>query len=381
VKTGKRPRLLVLAVGLGVGGAEELIRESLPLAEAEGFDVTVWSLLRGGTVLDEIRRSGGKVELLGAPALWPAAWVHRLWKGLRRERFDLIHSHLFGANLAARLAGHAAGVPVILNSHHGTDAWIGAWPRLLERTTSSLVDRIITCSEAVRRYALEELGLPAERLVVVPNGIRFQRFVLPGRRDSVRAALGLAPDQLVVGTVGRLDEPKKGMAILVDALERVAARIPNVVCLVVGDGTGRRLLEEKVRRKNLEPHVRFLGERRDIPELLQALDLYVQPSLWEGFGLSALEAMASGLPVIASRVGGLPEVVEEGKTGDLVPPGDAQLLADRMTALLCAGERRDRYGREGRRRAQDHFPLDKMVRGWTDLYRELLSEKRCEEAA
>ncbi|HMC82600.1 MAG TPA: glycosyltransferase [Candidatus Polarisedimenticolia bacterium] len=379
--TEGRPRLLVLPVGLGVGGAEEIIRESLPLIEAEGFEVTLWSLKEGGSLREDIGRNGARVRSLEGTSRWSPAVLGRLYRGLRRERFDLVHSHLFRANLAARLVGRAAGIRVIINSHHGTDAWRQSWARGVERATAGLADRIVTCSESVRRAAIEEVGLPPEKVVAIPNGISIRRFAARGQRYAVRTALGLAGDRPVLGTVARLDEPDKGIAVLVSAMEWVASRIPQVICLVAGDGPSRRELEENTLQRGLGERIRFLGVRRDIPDLLQALDLYVQPSLREGFGLSALEAMASGLPVIASRAGGLVEVVKEGETGELVPPGDSAVLGERIVALLQADELRRRYGRQGVLRARDCFPLDRMVREWVGLYRLLLAEKRLEVAA
>lgn len=376
-----RPRLLVLPVGLGVGGAEEIIRESLPLIEAEGFDVTLWSLKAERSLREEIGHEGERAMSLEGSSRWSPVVLGRLYTGLRRERFDVVHSHLFRANLAARLVGRAAGIRVIINSHHGTDAWRQAWARGVERATAGLADRIVTCSESVRRFAVEEVGLPPEKVVAIPNGISIRRFAARGQRSVVRASLGLAGDRPVLGTVARLDEPDKGIAVLVSAMERVASRIPGAVCLVTGDGPSRRELEEKVLQRGLGERIRFLGMRRDVPDLLQALDLYVQPSLREGFGLSTLEAMASGLPVIASRAGGLVEVVKEGETGELVPPGDPKVLGERIVALLLADEVRGRYGRQGVIRARTCFPLDRMVREWVRLYRWLLSEKRFEVAA
>ncbi len=376
-----RPRVLLLTVGLGVGGAEEIIRQALPLIEEDGFDATLWSLKKEGRLLREIREAGGRAEALGGDGPWNPAPLGRLWSGIRREGFDLIHSHLYWANLAARLAGRGAGRAAVVNSHHGTDAWISPSRRWLERATLPLADRIIACSEAVRRYAVEEVGMPEEKVITVSNGVRALRFSDGSRREAVRAALGLAPGQRVVGTVGRLDEPVKGLAGLVAAIGRVTERIPGTVCLAIGEGRSRASLEAAVGQSGLEGRFRFLGERRDVPDLLHALDLYVQPSLLEGFGLSALEAMAAGKAVVASRVGGLVEVVEDSVTGDLVPPGAPEALARAIVRLLEHPARRERYGREGRARARERFPLERMVSGWTRLYRDLLALKGRREAA
>ncbi|PYQ12457.1 MAG: glycosyl transferase [Acidobacteria bacterium] len=375
------PRLLMLAVGMGTGGAEALIRDSLRLLRLEGFEVTLRSLKDGGAGMEAILRGGEPAPVFREGRRLQLAPLGRLLRHIRQGRFDLIHSHLFWANLAARTVGRWAGIPVILNSHHGTDGWLPLSHRLLERSTVGLADRVVVCSEAVRRCAVEEVGLPASKVVVIPNGIPAERFADRSRREAMRASLGLDAARLAVGSVGRLDEPVKGFSVLVEAMGRVAARRSDAVCLVAGDGPARRGLEETVRRSNLSESVKFLGERRDIPEFLQALDLYVQPSRLEGFGLSALEAMATGLPVVASRTGGLPEVVQEGITGELVPPGDAGSLADTILALLADPTRRAAYGRSGEAIAREEFPLEKMVRAWANLYRTRLAEKGRRAAA
>jgi glycosyltransferase involved in cell wall biosynthesis len=375
-----RPRLLVLTVGLDVGGAEELVRQSLTLIRDEGFDVTLGSLKQGGKLVEEIRRAGIRVESLGGNGPWNPAPLGRLWSWIRRERFQVVHSHLYWANLAARLAGRSAGAVAVINSHHGTDAWLSASRRWADSSTASLADRIVACSEAVRRRAVE-IGLPEEKVVTVPNGIQVDRFRDGSRRTLIRGALGLLPDQPVVGTVGRLDEPVKGLAVLLEAMERVAERSPRAVCLFVGEGPARSGLEAAVRRRGLTEKVRFLGERRDVPDLLHAFDLYVQPSILEGFGLSVLEAMAAGKAVVASRAGGLPEVVEDSVTGTLVPPGEPAALASAILALLEDPVVRARMAEQGLSRARERFPLERMVRGWTDLYREVLFARARREAA
>jgi glycosyltransferase involved in cell wall biosynthesis len=374
----RRPRLLILTVGLGVGGAEEIVRQSLPLIQEEGFEVALGVLKSGGTLLREIHAEGIRVESFGASGLWSPASLGRLWSWIRRERFDVIHSHLYWANLAARLAGR--GSEVVVNSHHGMDAWTSPSRRFMEKRTAPLADLVVACSEAVRCRAIE-VGLPERMVVTVPNGIQVERFSDSSRRESVRASLNLAPEQMVVGTVGRLDEPVKGTAVLVEAMKTVVKRIPRAVCLSIGEGPARASLEAATRLGRLSGSMRFLGERRDVPDLLQALDLYVQPSLLEGFGLSVLEAMAARRAVVASRTGGLPEVVADGVTGTLVPPGDPTALASEILNLLQDPSRRARLGEAGLARARERFPLEKMVRGWTRIYRELIAEKGRREAA
>jgi glycosyltransferase involved in cell wall biosynthesis len=381
VREATPPKVLLLAVGMGTGGAETLLRDSIPLLVREGFDMTLYSLKEEGSTLEEIRRAGYRARSLGGAGHPRWSLLLRLWSEMRRERFDLVHSHLFWANVASRLAGRAAGVPVQISSHHGTDGWPSPAHRLLERRTARFADRVLVCSEAVRRYAADRVGVPEKKLVVIPNGVDAGRFASRDTRDRTRDRLRLAPDSPVIGSVGRLDEPVKGFSILIEAMARVAERFPRCVCLIAGDGPARSTLEASARARHPEGRIRFLGERRDIPEILSALDLYVQPSRQEGFGLSALEAMASGLALVASSTGGLPEVVRDGETGDLVPPGDAEALAGAVASLLQDSERRRFYGAAGALRARREFPLDRMVARWADLYRRLLSDRRLRKEA
>jgi len=360
-----------------VGGAEELIRESLPLIEAEGFEVTLWSLKAGGSLHEELCGDGARVRSLEGSSRWSPSVLGRLYAGLRRERFDLVHSHLFRANLAARLVGRAAGIPVIVNSHHGTDAWRQAWARGVERATAGLADRIVTCSESVRRSAVEEVGLPAEKVVAIPNGISTRRFADRGQRDAVRTALGLAGDRPVLGTVARLDDPDKGIAVLVTAMDRVVSQVPQAICLVVGDGPMRSSLEAQAQRLGLG-HVRFLGKQSQekLPEIYRTSSVFVlaavhgdqaasgkkRPSASDliHFGIPnvILEAMASGVPIVTTRMPALVEVFVDGETGVYVPERDPAALAAALEQLATAQARCARMGARALERIRAGFDIE-----------------------
>ena len=266
-------------------------------------------------------------------------------------------------------------MPVVLSGQHDTDVWMGPHHRLIERWSARLADRVIACSEAVRTWEIETMGQPPAKVTTLRNAIVPPVEPSDADRRSARAALGASPDDLLVGTLGRLYEPKKGLSIFVDAAAAVLARVPRARFVLVGDGPARADLEARAARAGLGDRLRFAGERRDVARLLPAYDLFVQPSLWEGFGLTLVEAMAVGLPVVATRVGGIPEIVRDGRDGILVPPGDAAALARAIADLLDDPARRSAFAAEGRHRARTEFHIDRLVAETAALYRDALAQR------
>lgn len=369
-----RVRLLILTVGFTVGGAEQLILVTAPRLQRLGFEVLVACLKGWGPIGDELERSGVRAVALGAAGAFDLRAAGRLLSLLRRERIQILHAHLYLANIAARVIGRMAGVPVVIGTHHDTDLEIGLFGRLCEAATGSMSDTVLACSEAVRRHAIRAYGLGHGQVRTLRNALPDpgETWSDPARRVDLRRELGAAPGERLVGSVGRLIEPKKGLPVFLAAARRIAERLPDVRFVIVGDGPARQRLEQMARRLGVAHLTTFAGERRDIPRVMEALDLLVQPSNWEGFGLTLLEAMAAGRPVVATRVGGMPEVVVHGRTGLLVPPGDPDALAGACLEILSDGERAARFGAAGRQRARADFSIDRMVNDTVALYRELL---------
>ncbi len=368
-----RPRLLILTVGFTIGGAEQLILTTAPRLQRDGFEVTVACLRGWGLLGDELVERGVRALALGAKGLWDLRAVGRLLSILRRDRIQILRAHLFWANLVARLVGRIASVPVVVTTHHDTFAWMRWHHRLAERLTAPLSDVVTTCSESVRRNAIEAFGLRPGLVRTLRNAIEIQEGVPDAAaRERIRRELGASPDDLLVGTLGRLDEPKKGIPVFLAAARLLAREFPRLRFAVVGDGPARVELEQRAAREGVSHCTVFAGQRRDVPEVMRALDLFVQPSLWEGFGMTLLEAMAVGTPVVASRVGGIPEVLEDGVTGLLVPPGDAPALASACAQMLRHRERARHLGRAGMDRVRAEFGIERLVREIEDLYRELL---------
>jgi len=377
-----RPRLLILTVGFTVGGAEQLILTTAPRLQRDGFEVTVACLKGWGVLGDELEARGVRAVALGAKGWFDLRAFGRLLSMLRRDRVQIVRGHLFWANLTARLVGRIAPVPVVVTTHHDTDVWMRWYHRLAERATAPLSDAVTTCSEAVRRHAIETLGIRPGLVHTLPNAIEIPEVACdPLTRERVRRELGAGAGDILVGTLGRLVEPKKGLMVFLAAARSLLRDVPRIRFVLVGDGPQRAALEERATREGVSHCTVFAGIRRDVAEVMRALDLFVQPSLWEGFGLTALEAMAAGTPVVATRVGGVPEVIVDGETGLLVPPGDAEALAAACARVLSDRDLAARLGRSGRERVRQHFDIERLVGQIEALYRELLERDRTPEAA
>lgn len=307
----------------------------------------------------------------------------RLVRLLRRIGPAIVHSRnwsTFDAIPAARLAR----VPWVVHGEHGRDIADpeGRNPRRnrLRRVFAPLVDRIVTVSDDLRRWLVDRVRIPTRKVMTIPNGVDVSRF-RPGDPAAARAALGLPMNNLVVGTVGRLD-PVKGQATLLRAFARLRSLGADhgAILLIAGDGPCRDELTALTVSMGLDGHVHFLGERHDIPEVLQAMDAFVLPSVAEGSSNTLLEAMATGLPVLATRVGGSPELVDNGVSGILVPPRDPQALTEAIGTYLRDPRLRELHGASARQRTVACFGLERMTNSYLGLYRQLTSRGLRESA-
>jgi len=236
-----------------------------------------------------------------------------------------------------------------------------------------MVDRFVTVSQDLGTWLVRDVRIPARKVTTIANGVDLSRFGNIGRMDA-RARLGLPLDRPVVGTVGRLD-PVKDQAGLIESFSLLRSGHPDAILIVVGEGVCRQALETRVVDLGLRERVRLMGERRDIPDVLAAMDVFALPSIAEGMSNTMLEAMASGLPVVATRVGGNSELIDNGVTGTLVGPGDRSALAEAIGGYLDDPTRGVLHGKAARQRALSRFDLTRMVQGYTDLYCEVLKRR------
>ncbi len=362
--------VIYLITELNIGGAEKVLVHFLRALDRTRYRPLVVCLYGGdGAIADELRAIGVPVVDLGMSAQWRLDAFGRLLWLLRRQRPTILHSALFHANVFGRLAGRLAGVPVIISCRQNIS--IGAqWREWVNRWTVGLDDRVIAVCELARQMELHQTGLAPEKVVTIYNAVDPAMLEAAGSAAAPVLAAHRTPDTLLVGAVCRF-HPQKGLAHLITAFASLVDRMPHVHLVLVGDGELRGALEAQVQTLGLCEKVTFTGFRTDVPTILAQLDLFVLPSLWEGLPLVLLEAMAAQLPVVATAVGGTPEVVIDGVTGLLVPPADPAALTAAMARLLAEEELRRTMGHCGRQRVAEEFSAAKAVRETTALYEQL----------
>jgi glycosyltransferase involved in cell wall biosynthesis len=366
-----RLRILHLITRLSVGGAERLLIDLVRRLDATRFESLVCCIQARGELAAELEAAGMPVVCLermrGKRFDWRA--VADLRRLLRREGVSLVHSHLYHANLYGRLAAILASVPAVATVHN-----VYTRPkfhrRVLNRWLARRSARVIAVSDQVRHDLLTYDGIDPARVVTIRNGIDLRRVASALTREQARARLSIPGGTLAIGCVGRLEE-QKGHRYLLDACALLAreAGLGRFRVLLVGDGRLRAALEQHAAALGIGASVSFLGMRSDVADILRALDIYAMPSLWEGLPLAMLEAMAAGLPVVISEVGGVAEALDE-RCGVRVAPKDSGALADALRQLATQPERRRSLGSAARARAEAEFGAEAMIARLSRVYEE-----------
>jgi glycosyltransferase involved in cell wall biosynthesis len=371
----QRMKVLHLLKAAGIAGAETHLLALLPALRAFGADPGVilmedprrpQSALRG-------RFEGEGVPVQTLPIRWhlDPAVAPALGAILRRIPFDVLHAHLPHGEVYGELALRAFPQKTLVISRHNDDRF-RRWLPLRWVFSPSLrrAGRIIAISQAVRKFLEQVEGAAAEKVVVIPYGLDAEAFGRSARPGALRREIG-ASSEPIVGFMGRLTR-QKGVDVLLRAFAQVERRHPAARLILAGDGPDRGALENLARSLGLR-RATFLGWRSDAADILAGADVLAMPSRWEGFGLVALEAMALGKPVVASRVSALPEIVVPEETGLLVTPGDPGALAEALLALLADRPRAERMGRAGKARALEEFPVERMAQRTAEVYHEVIS--------
>jgi glycosyltransferase involved in cell wall biosynthesis len=362
-----------LLKAVGIAGAERHLLALLPALRSHDVDSAVVLLedprrpqkeLRGRFEAEGIRVHAIPIHWHIDPAL--PAELHAVLQG---EPFDVLHAHLPHGEVYGEIAMRNFPGRKFVISRHNDDRF-RRWLPLRPVFAPSLrrADRVVAISQAMRRFLIEVEGAPAEKVEVVPYGLDAEAFARSVHPGKFRKEIG-AKDEPIVGFVGRLTR-QKGADILLRAFAGVEKSRPDARLILAGDGPDRAALASLAHSLGLR-RVMFIGWRKDAPDILADVSLLAVPSRWEGFGLVALEAMALGKPVIASRVSALPEIVVPEETGLLVPTGDEEGLGRALLALLSDPRQAARMGRAGKERVLKEFPVSKMAQRTAEIYRAL----------
>jgi glycosyltransferase involved in cell wall biosynthesis len=382
-------RILYIDESAAIGGAEEYLKILLK-GFSQTFEIT---LVRPNTQHHEEFYRGLDIAQV---SLEPVVYLnaHKLWSSysglFKTGRYDLLHVNLPAPNYcrAAIIAGSVCGVPRIVTTSHlpnltfprsalGMLAGRSVWDWLLWRTVFRCIDVSIVVSESSADSLLTNYPASPNRVRCIHNGVNVSRYAVDAKAAAkkTRELFGLSAQDLVVTSVGRL-HPQKGFPFLLEAMHQVRKDVPNFKLVVVGDGPLRADLLKLVAELDLDGRVVLAGKRDDVPQILQASDIYVNSSLFEGLPFSILEAMAAGLPVVATAVDGNKEIVKDQENGMLVPAEDAGGLAKALTTLAIDDERRRFLGMQGKDTISKKFSMDRMLQKTEQLYRELEPGKK-----
>ncbi|MFC4769472.1 glycosyltransferase [Effusibacillus consociatus] len=375
---GEPTKVLYIIGGGEFGGAEQHL-----LGLVKSLDRNHWAphvaVFYQGELAERLRQLQIPVTVLTPTNVSGLIGIVPVRKLIRELKPSIIHTHGVRANLSGRLANKAEGCPAkVVTTIHSilTLDYPVAWKRMLfgflEKWTWRYVDHFILVSRTMRDSLVKE-GLPEKRSSVIHNAIDLpEKPSVRTEYSKLREELGLPQDTKLVGTVARLHKVK-GHTYLIQAAQRLKDKYPNLHYVWVGGGEMYQQLKEEVRAAGLEERIHFLGVRQDVSELLPEFDLFVLPSIYEGFGLVVLEAQLAGLPVIASAVGGLLEVVDDGHDGLLVPPQNADALSQAIDEALSMPERSRQMALAGQEKVFRHGSLERLVQETTNVYKKLKS--------
>jgi glycosyltransferase involved in cell wall biosynthesis len=372
-----KTHVLHVIYSLEVGGAERDLVNKLKMFDPSRYAFSICCLVRRGEFAEKAEKLGAKIFCLEMKRRLDPGALFRLRRLIRASRCDLLHLHLFSAGLLGRLAALGLGIPVIYTVQSARPR-MPAWRIWCERILARRAARIIGSSEAVVRV-LGKFGVDARRLTAIYNAVDFEELALGSAGPPLRDELGIGKDTFVIGTVARL-RPVKGVRHLIKAAARIRDRLADLRILIAGDGPEKSSLAALCASLGLEEKVIFLGTRRDAGRVIEAMDLFVLSSDSEAFGIAVAEAMGCRKPVIASRVGGIPEIITDGDTGYLFSPGDVGELAEKIMSVYTGREDAQAVALRGEKAVKARFSAAVLAEQTEAVYQAALSGVKAEKA-
>lgn len=368
-----RTRVVYLSHAYMVGGAEEMVL-NLVRRLPDRYEPAVVSIHNAGPIGEEIRKTGVPFRVLGLnPGLLRPFDVLRLRDFLQAWQPAIVHTFLLTGSLYGRFAAMMAGVPIVI----GTEVNIYENKRpshvRFEQWLMRGTDAVIASAKSVKDFYVGQVGADPSQVEVIYNAVDWSQLESTLTRDQLRASIGVPPEAMAAGIIARLTE-QKAHRVLFEAIAQHPS-LQQLHLVVVGDGELRESLKQRVATLGLQHRVHFVGARRDLGNILNAVDLFTMPSLWEGLPLSLVLAMGAGLPVVTTRVAGIPEVVQHGISGLLVSPGKSDELAAALARVIEDASLRRSLGEAARAFVRPRFGVEKYVQSITGLYDRLLAAK------
>lgn len=361
-----RPKILHVVDTLQAGGLQ-MNAAVLIAGTLDRFAHHVCCVRTSGIIAERLEGLAVPIAVLGKRGRRDRTLAWRIARHCRQLAPDIVHTRNWGASDGI-IGARVARVPIVIHSEHGFDSANVSWQRRWSLwALSPFVDRMLTVSEDLRRRLDAEFGVPSSKVSLVRNGVDAVRFQPRGDRSALRRKHGFADDDLIVGVSARLD-PIKNLVGLVRTFDRVAATCAQARLLIIGEGEDRERLVREIDNLRLGSRVRLVGYHLDVSTWLVMLDVYAYAPLYEGMPNGVLEAMATGVPVVSSRVGGLPEMVSDGVTGRLVAPGDTEAMAQAIITYCTDAGLRAAHGAAGRARAIAEFKPESMLAAYTSVY-------------
>jgi glycosyltransferase involved in cell wall biosynthesis len=372
-QNNKRIKIAYIMPTLDRGGAERFLTDLILNLDRHLYEPTLILFKRGGDWTAELVAENIPVIILEKKRPWDIKNFRQLFLALKKIRPQIVHTQL-GGDLYGRLAAKILRIPVIVSTEQNVNPDEGQLKRRLKIITSRYANKIVAISSAVKNDLIKRYRTPPDKIIVIYNGLEINRFLTEGSAKPVKSAGRIEPDaRIIIGTIGRL-EPQKGQSVLIKAGQGID--LPDWSCLIAGTGSLEKELTDKINRLGLSQKIKLIGPTADPSRFLKKLDIFVLPSLWEGLGIVLLEAGLSGLPIIASEVDGITEIIDE-TTGWLVPAGDSGELARQINWLgvnLDSPAVRKKSERL-KEKIIRHFSITTITRQYSDLYQALLEQK------
>jgi len=356
------------------GGAERVLVTLVSGLDPQRFRPVVCCLTKKGRLAKELEARGIPVVTMNKRPKLDLAMLFRLRQMLREQKIAIVHTHVFTANFWGRLAAILARVPVLITHEHSTFTVDNRYRRWIESVLMRRTHKMIAVSENLRRRLVREGRLAPDAVMTIHNGLRLHSSRLnEARREQLRQELGLQKFDHVIGTVGRF-EPRKNYPLLLEAMTMVLQQHPGAALLMIGAGPEEKKLRQQARDAGMAPQVIFTGYRSDISKLLGLISTFCLSSTTEGISMAILEALLAGVPVVATQVGGNPEIIPDRGHGILVPSGDAKALAEALAETLADREAALQMAARGQARVRELFSEQHMIQRIEKLYGDCLTK-------